>query len=397
MPSSSVFQVTGTPSSKSTALALLPIMAAVFIGFLVIGLALPVLPLHVHQGLGLSSVAVGLVTGSQFAAALVTRMWAGNYADGKGAKRAVVAGLLAAAAGGLLYLASLRFVGWSSGVVLLAGRFVLGAGESFMITGALGWGMVLAGQANTGKVIAWIGTAMYGAFAVGAPIGTFLYERYGFVAVAGATILVPLLTLALVGSLRGVAATARVRPSIWKVLRAVWAPGAALALTSVGLASMTAFVPLLYAQHGWAPGWPAFTAFALCFMAARILLGGLVDRAGGVSVALVSMVIEGAGQALIWAAPDARTALVGAALTGLGYSLVYPGLGVEAVRRAPAESRALAMGAYTAWLDVALGFGTPLLGAVAQKVDLASVFLTGAGLVTLAFFVGLALLRKRRP
>jgi hypothetical protein len=50
--------------------ALLPIMGAVLIAFLVIGLALPVLPLHVHQGLGLSTFVVGLVTGSQFAAAM---------------------------------------------------------------------------------------------------------------------------------------------------------------------------------------------------------------------------------------------------------------------------------------------------------------------------------------
>ena len=45
-------------SSRSSAAprvvaTLLPIMAVVLIAFLVVGLALPVLPLHVHQGLGL--------------------------------------------------------------------------------------------------------------------------------------------------------------------------------------------------------------------------------------------------------------------------------------------------------------------------------------------------------
>src|SRR5260221_212376 len=47
--------------------ALLPIIAVVFIAFLVIGLALPVLPLHVHQDLGLGTFVVGLVAGAQFA------------------------------------------------------------------------------------------------------------------------------------------------------------------------------------------------------------------------------------------------------------------------------------------------------------------------------------------
>src|SRR5579875_537427 len=45
---------------------LLPIMAVVLIAFLVIGLALPVLQLHVHRGLGFGTFIVGLVAGSQF-------------------------------------------------------------------------------------------------------------------------------------------------------------------------------------------------------------------------------------------------------------------------------------------------------------------------------------------
>ncbi|MER8410441.1 hypothetical protein [Mesorhizobium sp. M1342] len=49
-------------------------MAAVFAGFLLIGLALPVLPLHLHQQLGFGPFAVGLVTGSQFVASMLSRI-----------------------------------------------------------------------------------------------------------------------------------------------------------------------------------------------------------------------------------------------------------------------------------------------------------------------------------
>src|SRR5882724_7792579 len=99
------------PLKNSTVAALLPIMGVVLVAFLVIGLAMPVLPLHVHNGLGLGTFLVGLVAGSQFVAALITRPWAGHYADGSGPKRAVVAGLIVAAVSGLLYLLSLRFAG----------------------------------------------------------------------------------------------------------------------------------------------------------------------------------------------------------------------------------------------------------------------------------------------
>jgi MFS family permease len=113
----------------------LPIIAVVFIAFLVIGLALPVLPLHVHQDLGLGTFVVGLVAGAQFAASLLSRFWAGNYADSRGAKRALVTGLLVVAAAGLLYFLSLLFVDEpkTSVTILLLGRAVLGGAESFIM------------------------------------------------------------------------------------------------------------------------------------------------------------------------------------------------------------------------------------------------------------------------
>src|SRR5215212_9468594 len=179
---------------RSVSSALLPIMSVVFIGFLIIGMALPVLPLHVHQTLGLSTFVVGLVTGIQFIAALISRIWAGHFADSRGAKRAVLAGLLAAVAGGLFYITSLRFVGTPSlsAAVLLVGRALLGAAESFIITGGITWGFTLAGPANAGKVIAWVGMAMFAALASGAPLGSILYSHGGFIAIALATALIPL-------------------------------------------------------------------------------------------------------------------------------------------------------------------------------------------------------------
>jgi hypothetical protein len=65
-----------------------------------------------------------------------------------------------------------------------------------------------------------------------------------------------------------------------------------------------------------------------------------------------------------------RWRFVGLTLTGLGYSLVHPGFGVEALHRAPAHSRSLAMGAYTAFLDLSLGLASPALGLVASGARL---------------------------
>ncbi|MBR0754151.1 arabinose transporter [Bradyrhizobium jicamae] len=359
---------------------LLPIMAIVFVAFLVIGVAMPVLPLHVHDGLGLGPFVVGLVAGSQFAASLISRPWAGHYSDARGAKRAVILGLLAAAASGLLYLLSLGFSGAPliSVAILLLGRGLLGGAESFIITAAVSWGLALADTGSTGKVIAWMGSAMFAAFAIGAPAGSALYAAYGFAAVAIATAVAPLAALLFVVRLPAVAPIQHARASFADVVGAVWIPGLGSALGSVGFGAVTTFAALLFTSRGWANGWLAYSAYAVAFILARVFFSHLVDKIGGAKVALVFALVETVGQVLLWMAVQPETALAGAALTGFGFSLVYPGFGVEAVRRVPAQSRGLAMGAYTAFLDLAQGLASPALGLVATGARLHVVFLTSA-------------------
>jgi MFS family permease len=374
---------------------LLPLMAVMFIAFLVIGLAMPVLPLYVHRGLGLGTFVVGLVAGSQFAVAFVSRFGSGDYADRRGGKRAVVIGLLMAAAAGLFYLVSLRFAGRpvTSVAILLAGRGILGGAESFIITGSLSLGLAMAGQRNAGKVMSWLGTAMYAAYAVGAPLGTTLYAAYGFLSIALATLVIPLLALLIIAPVPPVAAQAQVRPGFREVANAVWLPGLGLALCSVGFGAITTFVSLLFADRGWGLTWVAFTSVSVGFILGRVAFGHLPDRIGGSRVALACVVIEAAGQALIWLAPSAALVFIGAALTGIGYSLVYPAFGVEAVRRAPPMSRGLVMGAYTAFLDLALGVANPALGLLAGHAGLRSVFLASTVVVLCASAIAIRLLR----
>ena len=86
--------------------------------------------------------------------------------------------------------------------------------------------------------------------------------------------------------------------------------------------------------------------------------------------------------------------ILAAVFTGLGYSLVYPGFGVEAVRSAPAQSRGLAMGAYTAFLDVALGLGTLALGLLGDFAGLGTMFLASMIAALDAASIAAAILHK---
>jgi len=386
------------PPAVNVFLKLLPITLAVFIGFLTIGMQMPVLPLHLHETLGMGTLVVGLVVGAQFVAALLSRSWAGNFADMRGAKRAVILGLLFAASSGLAYLASLAFVATPvmSVWILLLGRVLLAVGESLIATGALGWSVGRVGPQNAGKVMVWIGIAIFGAYALGAPVGVVVNSQWGFIGIAVTTIFIPLLALAAVAGLRPVAPSATRRTPFYKVLGAVLWPGVGLALSSVGFGLITAFIALLFAVKHWGNASLAFTAFGLAFIVARIFFGHLPDKIGGAKVAMVSVAIEVVGQLLIWGADTSSMAYLGAALTGFGYSLAFPAFGVEAVRRAPPQTRSLAMGAYVAFLDIALGITSPLAGALAGATGIASVYLAGAIAVALSLIVARGLLPNGR-
>src|SRR5207249_3680058 len=191
---------------------------------------------------------------------------------------------------------------------------------------------------------------------------------------------------------RPVAPSPHARTAFTKVASAVWVPGVGLALSGVGFGAIVTFVPLLFAHRGWSSAWLAFTTLSVAFMAGRLLFGHLPDSIGGAKVALGCVLVEAAAQALIWLAPSSAWAFAGVALTGFGYSLVYPSLGVEAVRRAPAQSRGVAMGAYTAFLDLSLGLASPSLGLIAGSAGLGSVFLASALVVLSSAAIAVRLL-----
>jgi len=298
-------------------------------------------------------------------------------------------------AAGMLYLGSLPLVGQPvlSVAILLAGRGVLGGAESFIITGATVWGLARVGSQNAGKVIAWMGMAMFLAFAASAPLGIAIYQRSGFIGVAGITALAPLLTILVVIPLRAVTPPRHGRVKMLSVVRSIWLPGFGAALSSIGFGVILSFASLLFTERGWTPVWLPFTAYAGALIVARLLFGHLPDKIGGAKVALWCVFIEVIGLALLGLGTSAILATTGAALTGFGYALVFPALGVEAVRRAPPASRGMAMGAYTACLDLALGLSGPALGLVATDAGLGAAFLVGALIVLGAAIVAVCLLR----
>ncbi len=254
----------------------------------------------------------------------------------------------------------------------------MGIGDSLFVTGISAWCVTAAGPGRAGRAMAWNGIAMYAALAAGAPVGTTLYGL-GFGAVAVAAVLLPAAGFALTAFLPAIAMPRVGAPrSMLQVLGAIWAPGLAVTLASSGVGTIAAFLTLRYRNAGWPGAGFALSGFGIAYIAMRVFLAGLPDRLGGRLVAAVSLVVEAAGELLLWHAASPISAFAGAALTGLGYSLVFPSCGVEAMRRVGSDSRGLAIGVFLACFDLGLGAAGPLAGFASAWFGLDSAFLLGA-------------------
>lgn len=376
---------TGLRGSRLT-LRIVQIVCFTFLAYLVIGMQLAVLPPFVHDDLGLGAVIAGLVISTQYVATLLSRGFAGRTSDTAGPKRAAWIGLLACAVSGLLMTAAALLRAWpmaSLGTMLLA-RLALGMGESCVATGCIMWGIGRVGSEHTAKVISWNGIATYGALAVGAPLGVVLVSIGGFVMIGVSAVALMLLALLLAWRRPAVRVEAGERLPLHRVFGRVAPYGMGLALGSVGFGVIATFITLYYASQGWAGAALTLSAFGVCFVGIRLLLGWTIAHFGGYRVALASLLVEAAGLFVLARASHVGVAMLGASLCGIGFSLVFPALGVVAVERVSVSNRGAALAAYSVFIDVALGVTGPLGGWIASGGRYGPMFVVAAALSLVA-------------
>jgi MFS family permease len=372
------------------------IIATLFCGYLCVGLPLPVIPLFLHDELGFSTLIVGLVIGVQFLATVLTRGYAGRLTDHYGGKRSALQGAAVCALSGVLYLvAALPGLSPASSVFfIVVGRLTAGFGESQFVTGCVSWSIASVGPQRAGASMSWTGIAMFAALAVGAPLGMALYRAYGLQVAMVACVVAPVIAGTIAFGATAYVSPAGRRLPFYRVIGQIWREGLGLMLQGVGLSGLTAFASLYFAARGWGHAGLVMTAFGGGFIFVRVMFGHLPDRMGGYRVALWSLGIEAIGQMMIWSASSELVALGGALVTGFGCALVFPALGVEALKRVLPANRGSAMGAFIAFLDIAYGVAGPAAGWVAGLFGYAAVYLLGAASAVLGAAV---IVTARRP
>jgi len=387
---------TPDPASAETTHRLVKLSVALFLSYLTIGIPLPVIPLFVHQQLEFNDTMVGVAVGIQFVATVLTRSYAGRLADEKGAKRSAIQGMFSCSLAGLFYILAgvLPLNSEYKFVLLVIGRLCLGCGESQILTGTLAWGLGLSEPGKAGRVMSWTGMAMFGALAVGAPIGLALNQRFGFLALGVCTMILPAMAYLINRNVPTTTVHHGERVPLSRIMRVIWPHGLSLGCQGVGFAVIGAFVSLYFHDNHWDYAGLTLSCFGGAFVLMRIFCGDFPNRYGCIKVAKISICIETIGLVILSTATTSQVALLGATCTGAGCSLVFPSLGVDLVGKVPPQTRGTAMGGYSAFQDISYAVTGPMAGYIASQFGYASVFAVGACCAVCGFILIRGLLGK---
>ncbi|WP_394660133.1 MFS transporter [uncultured Chryseobacterium sp.] len=366
---------------RTTVQVLVPIVLSVFAMYLTMGIALGSLPGFIKNDLKSGNFIIGTVIGLQSLSTLLTRAYAGKITDTSGANTSNRYGVFIVLAAGMMYIlavsaAKITFL--ALGLPLIA-RIIHGIAESMLVTGSLTWGISLLGFQHSGKVMTWNGIAMYAGIALGAPLSLWMNAQAGIMVSFSVIIFLAGVSWISTVTLPAVPVDPSfVRVPFYKITGKVSDQGLALAFSSMGFACIASFIALLFEEKSWNHSSLGFFCFGGFYILTRLLFSSYPDKFGGYKVALVSFIIEIVGQLCIGFSVSGWMAIVGCALTGIGFSLVFPALGVLAIRKIAPQMRGTALGAYSAFFDLSLGLAGPVAGLIAGWLSYQSVYIFGA-------------------
>lgn len=370
-----------------------------FIGYFIIGLSLGVLPVFIHNQLGYSAMIAGIVISLQYLSTFLFRGFAGKVIDKKGPKPAVLSSMTGFAISGvfLLLAFSLREYHALCLALLAVTRLVTGIGEGLVGASPIAWAINAAGDKHTAKAISFNGIANYGALAAGAPVGILLANAYGIGFMGIVIVIIGVMGYFLARQKEDMQVkTSEPGKSFFAVLKIVAPYGIGLGLGGLGFGAISTFITLYYAYLNWSNAVLCLAIFSTFFILGRLIFANAINNYGGLKTAMVCLATESVGLMILWLANAPHFALIGAGISGLGFSLVFPALGVEAVKLAPASNKGAALGAYGLFIDISLGLTGPLIGGVASHFGMQYIFPFSMGMVLVGFLLCVFLKSQRK-
>jgi len=375
---------------KNINLQLISYVSFTFVGYFIIGLSLSVLPIFISKSLGYSLLIAGMVISLQYISTFFLRAYSGKVIDGKGPKPAVLFSMLSFSLTGifLIFAYYFKFYPILSLGFLIITRLLTGCAEGMVGASPINWAIMALGEKHTAKIISYNGVACYGALAIGASLGIVIEHAYSLYGIGILSIILGIIGFFFAKTKENKTNTnPKENQSFWKVLGKVAPFGVCLALGGIGFASISTFITLYYNYFHWNNGALCLSVFGGLFVAGRLVFSNVINNYGGIKVAIACLFVETIGLLIIAFATNAQMALVGAGVTGLGFSLIFPALGVVAIKSVSPSSQGSALAGYGLFIDISLGVAGPIIGSVADFFGMQFIFPFSAAMV----FIGLGL------
>ena len=356
-----------------------------------VGVAVLLLPRWTTGPVGAGEAGAGLAFGAFALTALVCRPYAGRLSDRHGRLGLLAGGAALCAVG----MAVLPFVTSLAGVVAV--RLVQGVAEAAFFVAGFALLADLAPAERLGEAISYNSLGLYLGFALGPPLGAWVLETAGFLVAwevsAGLVALATVLALTLdeperEGTGGGHGALIH-RPSI---------PVALAFLTS--LASVSGFLAFgaLHAERiGFDNSGVPMLVYGLVVVVCRLVFARVPDRFPALPLAAVALTGIAVGLALMAGLGMPSGFLVGVVVMSVGVAFATPALFTAVFATAAPSERGAASGTASAAIDLALGLGPVLAGALAQASGIPAAFAAGAAVALAGAAWSLRLARRRQP
>lgn len=378
-------------------LSLLNYVSFTFIGYFIIGLSLSVLPIFISKTLGFSLIVAGIVISIQYVATFFLRAYSGKIIDGKGPKLAVLYSMIAFSVTGVFLIIAyyFKFSPILSLTFLVITRLLTGCAEGLVGASPINWAIMALGEKHTAKIISYNGVSCYGSLALGASLGVVIQQYSGLYGIGVLSILLGIAGFFFAKTKRNkINKNPKEVQSFWKILGKVTPFGLCLALGGIGFASISTFITLYYNFYHWNNGALSLSIFGVLFVMGRLFFNNAINNYGGIKVAIACLLVETIGLLIIAFANDSGLALVGAGVTGLGFSLIFPALGVVAIKSVSPSNQGSALAGYGLFIDISLGIAGPLIGAVADFAGMDYIFPFSAAMVFIGLILAYFLKRK---
>jgi MFS family permease len=358
---------------------------------------MPTLPLYVKQHMGGQGSEIGLIMGVFALSALAFRPWSGRWMDRVGRRGIYLFSLTAVVPIYLAYSLVPASLPW-----LLAVRLLHGVVFGIMITGG---GTIVADTVpatRRGEGIGYFGMFAVVSSALAPSAGLAVMGRYGFTGVAVVSAAVGLAGLLLARTIRYQPVPKKAEgPTPAKVgglltryvERRSLAPSVVAMCLYCAQTSVMTFLPVHALRQGVGNVGLFFAVNAVTVTIFRAVAGKLYDSRDPSLVIVPGLFIAALSMVLVGVSKNLEMFLLGAVLFGIGIGAVAPSLQAMSVEGVASERRGAANSTYFSALDIGMGGGAILLGAVAQAFSYTMMYFVAAGLT--AF--GLVLFAALRP